>query len=123
MQSLAFSRSIDLSSLYLVSFIKFVPKTLFLVICVSYVTICLWRLSTKGEFLHFHGRLSGFAKNKSKSRLLTTFLKLKNLKDICAVSLSVIMGIGNLTNNERTDLTVSGSRKIPAIFINYTPLF
>ena len=45
----------------------------------SPVTICLWYLSTKGELLHLHGRLSGFAKNKSKSRLLTNLSKLKKL--------------------------------------------
>ena len=53
----------------------------------SSVTICLWYLSTKGELLHFYGRLSGFTKNKSKSRVLTNLLKLKNLVDIGGVSL------------------------------------
>ena len=62
-------------------------KTLFLMIHRSPATICLWCLSTKGEFLHLHGRLSGFGKNKSKSRLLTNLLKLKNLADIGGVSL------------------------------------
>ena len=53
----------------------------------SPVTICLWYLSTKEELLHLHGRLSGFVKNKFKSRLLTNLLKLKNLVDIGGVSL------------------------------------
>ena len=44
----------------------------------SPVTICFWYLSRKGELLHFFGRLSGFVKNKSKSRLLTNLLKFKN---------------------------------------------
>ena len=48
----------------------------------SPATICLWYLSTKGELLHLHGRLSGFVRNKSKSRLSTNLLKLKNLLDI-----------------------------------------
>ena len=56
-------------------------------ICRSPITICLWYLSTKGDLLHLHGRLSGFAKNKSKSRLLTNLLKLKTLVDIGGVSL------------------------------------
>ena len=51
------------------------------------VTICLWCLSAKGYLLHLHGRLSGFVKNKSKSRLLTNLLKLKNLVDTGGVSL------------------------------------
>ena len=56
-------------------------------ICRSPVTICLWYLSTKGELLHFHGRLSGFVKNKFKSRFLTNLVKLKNLVDIGGVDL------------------------------------
>ena len=53
----------------------------------SPVTICLCYLSTKGELLHLHGRLPEFVKNKSKSRLLTNLLKLKNFVDIGGVSL------------------------------------
>ena len=55
-------------------------------ICRSPVTICLCYLSAKGELLHLHGRLSGFVKNKSKSRLLTNLLKLKNFVDIGGVN-------------------------------------
>ena len=87
MQHLAFSRSIGLTSLYLCPLIKSFLKSLFLMIRRSPITICLWYLSTKGELLHFHGRLSGFVKNKSKSRLFTNLLKLKNLVDIGGVSL------------------------------------
>ena len=65
MQRLAFSKFIGLTSLYLDPLIKSSLKTLFLIIRRSTVTICLWRLSTKGELLYLHGRLSGFAKNKS----------------------------------------------------------
>ena len=82
MQLLAFSRSIGLTSLYLGPLIKSFLKILFLMICRSPVTICLWYLSTKGQLLQLNGRISGFAKNKSKSRLLTKLLKLKNLVDI-----------------------------------------
>ena len=50
--------------------------------------MCVWCLSARGELLHLHGgRLSGFVKNKSKSRLLTYLLKLKNSGDIGGVSL------------------------------------
>ena len=62
-------------------------KTLFLVIRRSPTTICLWCLSAKEELVHLHGRLSGFAKNKSRSRLLKNLLKLKNVVDIGGVSL------------------------------------
>ena len=89
----------------------------------SPVTIYLWYLSAKGELLHLHGRLSWFVKNKSKSRLLINLLKLKNSVDIGGVSLQVTISIGNLTDDERRDLTMSESRKIRAIFINSTPLF
>ena len=87
MQLLAFSRLIGLTSLYLGPLIKIYLKTLFLMIRRSPITICLWCLSAKGELLHLHSRLSGFLKNKSKSRLLTNLLKLKNLVDIGGVSL------------------------------------
>ena len=86
MQRLTFSRFIGLTSLYLGHLIKSFLKTLFFMIRRSPVTICLWYLSTKGQLLHLHGRLSGFVKNKSKSRLLTNLLKLKNLVDIGGVS-------------------------------------
>ena len=79
MRRLAFSRFIGLTSLYLGPLIKRFLKTLFLMIRRTPVTICLWCLSAKGELLHLRGRLSGFVKNKSKSRLLTNLLKLKNL--------------------------------------------
>ena len=79
MQRLAFSRFTGLTSPYLGPLIKSFLKILFLMIRRSPVTICLWYLSTKGESLHLHGRLSVFAKKKSKSRLLTNLLKLKNL--------------------------------------------
>ena len=88
MQRLAFSRFIGLTSLYLGPLIKSFLKALFLMIRRSPVTICLWYLSTKGELLHLHGRLSWFVKNKSKSRLLINLLKLKNLVDIGEVSLA-----------------------------------
>ena len=52
----------------------------------SPVTIYLCCLSAKGELLHFYGRLSGFVKNKSKSRLLTNLLKMKNFVDIGGVN-------------------------------------
>ena len=87
MQRLAFSRFMGLTSLYLGPFIKSFLKTLFLMIRISLVTIRLWYLSIKGKLLHLHARLSGFVKNKSKSRLLTNLLKLKNLVDIGGVSL------------------------------------
>ena len=87
MQRLAFSRFIGLTCLYLGPLIKSFLKALFSMIRRSSVTICLWYLSTKGELLHFYGRLSGFTKNKSKSRLLTNLLKLKNLVDIGGVRL------------------------------------
>ena len=80
MQRLAFSRFIGLTSLYLGPLIKSFLKA-FLIIRRSPVTICLWYLTTKGELLHFHGRLSGLVENKSKSRSLTNLLKLKNLVD------------------------------------------
>ena len=86
MQRLAFSKFIGLTSLYLGPLIKSFLKTLFLMIHRSPVTICLWCLSAKGELLHLHGRLSGFVKNKSKSRLLTNLLKLKNFVDLGGVS-------------------------------------
>ena len=85
MQRLAFSKG--LASLYLGPLIKSFLKTLFLMIRRSTVTICLWCLSAKGELQHLHGRISGFVKNKSKSRLLTNLWKLKNLVDIGGVSL------------------------------------
>ena len=87
MQRLAFSRFISLTSLYLGPLIKIFLKALFLMIRRSPATICLWYLSTKGELLHLHGSLTGFVKNKSKSRLLTNLLTLKNLVDIGGVSL------------------------------------
>ena len=87
MQHLDFSRFISLTSLYLGPLIKSFLKALFLMIHGSPVTIRLWYLSTKGELLHLHGRLSGFVKNKSKYRLLTNLLKLESLVDIGGVSL------------------------------------
>ena len=69
MQRLAFSRFIGLTFLYLGTLIKSLLKTSFLMIRILPITICLWCLSTKGEFLHLHYRLSGCVKNKSKSRL------------------------------------------------------
>ena len=87
MQRPAFARFIGLTSLHLSPLIKNFLKTLLLMIHRSPVTTCLRYLSTKGELLHLNGRLSGFVKNKSKSRLLTNFSKLKNLVDIGAVSL------------------------------------
>ena len=87
MQRLAFSKFIDLTSLHLDPLIKSFLKALFLIICRSPVTICLSCLSAKGELLHLHGRLSQFVKNKSKSRLLTNLLKLKNFIDVGGVSL------------------------------------
>ena len=63
MQHLAFSRFICLTTLYLGPLIKSFLRTLFLR---SPVTICLWCLSTNGELLHLHVRLSEFVKNKSK---------------------------------------------------------
>ena len=86
-QRLVFSKCIGLISLYLGPCMKSFLKTLFLMIRRSPVTICLWCLSVKGELLHLHSRLSEFAKNKSKPRLLTNLLKLKNLIDIGGVSL------------------------------------
>ena len=79
MQRLAFSRFIGLTSLYLGPLIKSFLKALFLMIRRSPVTLCLWYLSRKGELLHLFGRLSGFVKNKSKSRLLTNLLKIEKL--------------------------------------------
>ena len=87
MQRLAFSRFTGLTSLYSSPLIKSFLKSLFLIIRRLPVTICLWYLSTKGELLHLHGRLSGFVKNKLKCRLLTNLLKLKNLVNKGGVSL------------------------------------
>ena len=52
----------------------------------SPVTICLWCVSAKGELFDLLGTLSGFVKNKSKSRLLNNVLKLKNLVDVGGIS-------------------------------------
>ena len=93
----------------------------FLTIRRSPVTICLWCLSAKGKLLNLHGRLPGFVKNKLKSRLMANLLKLKNLVDIGGVSLQVTIYLGNLTDDEGRDLTISGSRKIRAMFINSIP--
>ena len=87
MEGLTFSRFIGLTYLYLGTLIKSLLKTLFLMIRRSPITICLCCLSIKGELLHLHDRLSGCVKNKSKSRLLTNLLKLKNLVHISGVSL------------------------------------
>ena len=87
MQRLPFSKFIGLTSLYLGLLIKSFLKALFLIIRRSPITISLWCLSAKGELLRLHGRLSGFLKNKSKSRLLTNLLKLKNFVDIGGVRL------------------------------------
>ena len=89
----------------------------------SPVTICLWCLLANGELLYLHGRLSGFVNNQSKSRLLTNLLNLKNLIDIGRVSFQVTISSGNLTDILGVELTISGSRKVRAIFINSTPLF
>ena len=78
-------------------------KTLFLMIHRSPVTICLYCLSVKGELLHLHGTPSGFVKNKFKPRLLTNLL--------------------NRSDDEGGYLTISGSHKIRAIFVDSTPLF
>ena len=102
-QRLAFSKFIGLTSLYLDPLIKRFLKTLFLMIRRPPVTICLWYLSIKGELFHLHGRLSGFVKNKSKSRLLKNLLKLKNLVDKGGASLKVTIGITNLTDDEGRD--------------------
>ena len=87
MQRLAFSRFLGLTSLYFGPLIKRFLETLFSMIRRSTVTICLRYLSTKGELLYLHGRLSGFVKSKSKSTWLTNLLKLENLVDIGGVSL------------------------------------
>ena len=87
MQRLACSKFIDLTSLYLGPLIKGFLQTLFIMVRRSPVTICLRCLSAKGELSHLHGRLSGFVKNKSKSRLLTNLLNLKGLVDKGRVSL------------------------------------
>ena len=86
MQRLACSKFIGLTSLYLGPLIKNFLKALILIIRKSPVAI-RWCLPVKGELLHLHSRLSGFVKNKSKSRLLTNFLKVKNFVDIGEVSL------------------------------------
>ena len=78
MQRLAFSRFIGVASLYLGPLIKSFLKTLFLIIRRLSVTLCLWCLPAKRELLYLHGRLSGFVKNKSKSR--------KRLEDTDGVS-------------------------------------
>ena len=89
----------------------------------SPVTICLWCLLANGELLYLHGTLSGFVNNQSKSRLLGNLLNLKNLVDIGGVSFQVTISTGNLTDILGGELTISGSRKVRAIFINSTPLF
>ena len=87
MQRLSFFSFIGLISLYLGLLIKRILKELSLMIRRSPVIMCSWCLSIKGELLHLYGTLYGFVKNKSKSRLLTNLLKLKNLVDIGGVYL------------------------------------
>ena len=86
MQCLTFSKFIGLNPLYLGLLIKSFFKELFLIIRRSPLIIWLWCASAEGELLHLHGRLSEFVKNKSKSRLVTNLLKLKNVLDIGGVS-------------------------------------
>ena len=61
-QLLAFSRSIGLTSLYLGPLIKSFLKILFLMICRSPATICLWYLSTKGQLLQLNVEYLGLLK-------------------------------------------------------------
>ena len=61
-QCLAFSKYIGLTSLQLVPLMKSFLQTLFLMIRRSPATIRLCCLSSKGELLHLHGRLSGLLK-------------------------------------------------------------
>ena len=89
----------------------------------SPVTICLWCLLANGELLYLHGRLSRFVNNQSKSRLLANLLNLKNLVDIGGVSFQVTISTGNLTDIVGGELTISGSRKVRAIFINFPNTF
>ena len=83
----------------------------------------MWSLSAKGELLHLYGKASGFPRNTSKSKLLANLLKLKNLKDKGGASLLVTIAIENFIDDVGRDLTISGSRKMPAIFINSISLF
>ena len=84
--NLGLSKFRGLVFLYLDPLMKNVLKTLFLMIRRSDATKCLCCLSTNGELLHLHGRLSGFVKDESKSRSLANLLKCKNLVDIGGVS-------------------------------------
>ena len=83
------------------------------------VTICLWYLSTKGELLYLHSRLSGFVKDKSKSRLLKKLIEIKNLS---RHRWSQFVS-NHWYRKFNRDLTVPGSSKIEAEFISSTPLF
>ena len=72
--------------------------------------------TSKKGLLHLLGSLLGCVKNKSKSRSSTNLLKLKNLVEIGVVNLQVTNNsTGNLTDDVRKDLTISGSRKVPTI--------
>ena len=86
-QHLVFSKFMCLTSLYLGPVITFFLTILFLMICRSPVNLFLRCLSVKGGLFHLNSRLSGFVKNKYKSILLTSLLKLKNVVDIGGVSL------------------------------------
>ena len=119
MQRLAFSRFTGLTSLYSSPLIKSFLKSLFLIIRRLPVTICLWYLSTKGELLYLHSRLSGFVKNKSKSRLLKKLIEIKNLS---RHRWSQFVS-NHWYRKFNRDLTVPGSSKIEAKFISSTPLF
>ena len=89
----------------------------------SPVTIYLWDLSAKEEFFQLYGKAFGFLRNTFKPRLLTNLLKLKNLEDKGGDSLQVTIGIANFIDDVGRDLTISGSRKMRAIFINSISLF
>ena len=60
-------------TLHFVPLIKSFLKTLLLMIRRYPGTVCLWHLSAKEELLNLHGKLTGFAKNTSKSTLWQTF--------------------------------------------------
>ena len=90
----------------------------------SPVTICLQYLSTKGEILHLHGRLSGFVK-KIKIWIVNKLIEIEKLRRYRwsqFVSNNWHRN-GNLIGDKGSNLTISVSRKIRTTFINFRPLF
>ena len=97
MQQFTFSKYLGLTSLHLGPFVKhfflvfFYPK----IICHYMFVVSI----TKGQLLQLHVRVSGFAKNKSKSRMRANLLKLENLVGMSGISFEVTIGKGNSTDD------------------------